>query len=102
MGDHFPRLIFQRDPTSRLDGSSHGLVELKQTLHMDGKAGAPVTRLGVQHQPRQRVVALQHVPEMYEQVNLHIHRSSDEVFFWIGFDRDMVKTNRKKPELSVF
>ena len=56
--------LFSFTALPTLDGCSHGLVELKQALHMDGKAGAPVPRLRVQHQPRQRVVTLQHVSEM--------------------------------------
>ena len=45
------------------DESGQGVVELGQGLDVDGKAGVPVLGDGVQRQPGQRVVALQHVSE---------------------------------------
>jgi len=44
------------------DEGGHGVVELEERLHVDGEAGAAVVGHRVQHQPGQRVIALQDVP----------------------------------------
>lgn len=45
------------------DESGQGVVELGQSLDVDGKTGVPVLRDGIQRQPGQGVVTLQHEPE---------------------------------------
>ena len=49
--------------TWHLDEGGQGVVELGEGLHVDGETRAPVLGDGVQRQPGQRVVALQHVSE---------------------------------------
>jgi hypothetical protein len=39
------------------------VVELEQSLDMDGQAGFAIVCERIQHQPRERVVALQHISE---------------------------------------
>jgi hypothetical protein len=48
---------------SVLDEGRHGVIELEQGLHVYGQAGLPVVSEGIQHQPGEGVVALQHVPK---------------------------------------
>ena len=49
--------------TCHLDEGGQGVVELGEGLHVDGETRAPVLGDGVQRQPGQRVVTLQHVSE---------------------------------------
>ena len=44
------------------DQGGQGVVELGQSLDVDGKTGVPVLRDGIQRQPGQGVVTLQHEP----------------------------------------
>lgn len=49
--------------TCHLDEGGQGVVELGEGLHVDRETRAPVLGDGVQRQPGQRVVTLQHVSE---------------------------------------
>ena len=55
------RLVWGRFSVS--DESGQGVVELGQGLDEYREAGVPVVSHGVQRQPGQRVVSLQHEPE---------------------------------------